>query len=106
MRPQHGSQRDRARRDDLGILFHLVLEGISRGEERGVGGKGQRDLAIGLGEQGALLGERIHVGSADAGIPIGAQVVSAERVNRYKDDGGWLRLAGRGEKQKQEGGGC
>jgi hypothetical protein len=47
-----------------------------------------------------VLRERIHIRSADAGIPIGAQVVGAERIDRYEDDGGWLGLAGRGEERE------
>jgi hypothetical protein len=65
-----------------------------------MGGKSQRDLTIGLSEQGAVVRERIHVRSADAGIAIGAEVVGAERVNGDEDDGGGLRLGGGGEKQE------
>jgi hypothetical protein len=99
VRPQHGSQSNCPLRNDFGILFHLVLERISRSKERRMGGKSQRDLAIGLGKQCPPFRERIHIGSADPRIPIAAQVVGAERVDRYNDDGVRLRPSARGEEQ-------
>jgi hypothetical protein len=70
------------------VILDAVREGVSGGEEGGVGGEGEWIGSADLGEEGARFGEGIDVGGGVVGGLIAGEVIGAEGIDGDEDNGG------------------
>ena len=67
-------------------VAYLVHPRISPGEHTGVGRRRNGHLAYGALKQSPFFSKLVHIGRLDPAIPIAAQMVSAQRINRHNND--------------------
>src|SRR5262249_60482261 len=71
---------------EVPVVPDAVLEGVEPGEDRGVGGEGDRGVGEGALEAHSLGGEAVESGGLGAAVPVAPQPAGPRRVEGDEED--------------------